>query len=96
MIPQSTIPAESPADRLATKILLQDNTVRRVIDVRPCRPGCERFLYFIETNLATFPRFVIGTCNAAADDVHLLLFTGAEYTAQQRWLAWLARKDVTP
>lgn len=47
--------------------------------------GEDRWLFFIQTPFATFPRFVIGSTDPANDRPELLLRCGAEWSAREAW-----------
>jgi N-acetylglucosamine-6-phosphate deacetylase len=57
----------------------QEDDVKRIIRLEP---HGERFRYLIETPFATFPRFAVGTTDAAGEDVRLEAICGELYTAE--------------
>lgn len=67
--------------------LLQEADVRSVIALQPLLDG--RALYLIETPFTTFPKFAIGSTNAAHDDIHILSTCSARWAAEERFLETL-------
>ena len=59
--------------------LMREKDVRAVLALQPLDDG--RALYLIETPFLTFPKFVVGSTNAANDDVRTLLACGARWSA---------------
>ncbi|HSI08799.1 MAG TPA: hypothetical protein VK985_09410 [Rariglobus sp.] len=59
-----------------------EEDILRVVNLVPYG---DRFRYLIETPFKTFPRFVIGTTDAAFDDVRLELRCGLLTTAERYW-----------
>jgi hypothetical protein len=61
------------------EILMREDDVRTVHALQPMDDG--RVLYLIETPFLTFPKYVVGSTNAANDDVRTLLACGAKWSA---------------
>jgi hypothetical protein len=57
--------------------------VKRVLELQPLADG--RYRYLIETPFETFPRFVIGDCDASGNAVHHRVKCGREQSARDLW-----------
>lgn len=73
------------ADRLTA-----EEDVRKVLALQPLDDG--RALYLIETPFLTFPKFVVGSTNAANDDVRTLLACGAKWSAEEAFEEIIAKR----
>lgn len=65
----------------------REEDIKRV--VRLIANGGGRYMYLIETPFATFPKFVIGTTDAAFEDVRLKLRCGLIESAEEAWLRFI-------
>ena len=61
-------------------LIEQEGDVHRVRDLRPI-PGTPRWAYLIETPFATYPKFVVGSCNDDKSDIIILSKHSAEWGA---------------
>jgi len=78
----STTTEKKPIDALR-EIMLREQDVKRLVRLAEWSGG--RFLYQIETPFATFPKFVIGTTDAAFDDVRIKHRCGLEESSDEAW-----------
>ncbi len=76
--------------------LLQEADVQRVVALEPLEAGGDdqRWVYLIETPFMSFPKFAVGTTNAANNDVRILVTGGAEWAAIERFNTALAQGGV--
>lgn len=74
----------SSSDDLANlrKIMEMEDDVKSIIRLESIG---NRFRYLIETPFETFPKFVVGTTDAAFDDVRLESRCGMLSTAEKAW-----------
>lgn len=70
-------------------LLLDEQDVKAVRALQPLPDG--RALYLIETPFMTFPKFAVGSTNAANDDVRILATCGALWSAEEQYEEFLKR-----
>jgi hypothetical protein len=71
----------APMDALL-RLMQCESDIKQVIRLVP---HGDRFRYMIETPFATFPKFVIGTTDAAFEDVRIESRCGLLSTAEEAW-----------
>jgi hypothetical protein len=86
-----TLPPNLPDLASFKRNLQSQPDVLRVLDCATLAGG--RVRYFIETPFATFPRFAVGTCSIALEDVEIELTCGAERTAREFFDAQTTTKE---
>ena len=76
--------------------LLNEADVQRVLALEPLPYAADeqRWVYLIETPFMTFPKFAVGTTNAANNDVRILVTGGAEWSAIERFNTALEQGGV--
>lgn len=68
---------------------MRETDVEAIHALQPLPNG--RALYVIETPFMTFPKFAVGSTNAANDDVRILATCGALWCAEEQFDEFLKR-----
>jgi hypothetical protein len=64
-----------------------ERDVQRVLEIAP---DDKRFRYLVQTPFDTWPRYVIGTTDAALSDVRIEFRCGEECFAREKWNAFVS------
>lgn len=70
-------------------VIMRETDVEAIHALQPLPNG--RALYVIETPFMTFPKFAVGSTNAANDDVRILATCGALWCAEEQFDEFLKR-----